>query len=144
MLATSEKCREATRPEASTSPVATVAAIPTVATVAALFAGELLRDGLERLVARNQLQKPRLLGLRLTRSYRQDDSALDVAFGVGLEYLTDRCAGGEQRAVEHAFGFLSTCGSPRPRAIGARAGELDFDPSGHSPPRYRLEDSSLH
>ena len=119
-----------------------VGAVATVAvatgTVAAFAAGLGLDDSLKGLVAADHFEHASLLGLGLALGDRENTGAIHLGFGVCLQDHADGGTLGEQRAVKHAFGFLGTCSSPRPRAVWARAGELDFDPAGHRRPRYLL------
>ena len=119
--------------------VATIATGP-VATgaVATITASLRLDDSFEGLVAADHLEHAGLLRLGLALADREDAGAIHLRFSVCLQDHADYGALGKQRANEHAFGFLGTCSSPRPRAVWARAGELDFDPAGHGRPRYLL------
>ena len=51
---------------------------------------------------------------------------------------------GQDRAVEDASRLPGAGGAPRPRAVGARARELDLDPAGHGLQPYLVASGSLH
>ena len=126
----------ATRPAITTGSVSARRAVTTIAAVtpvAALSSRQLLCDGLERLVIGDVVEQTGLLGLLLAGRHRQDRHAIELDLGVGFQYGPDLCAIGQQRAVEHPFGYSGSGSAPRPGTIRARAGELDFDPSGHRP-----------
>ncbi|MEO9224090.1 MAG: hypothetical protein ABI276_03775, partial [Acidimicrobiales bacterium] len=60
-----------------------------------------------------------------------DGQPLDVRLDVRSQDIAYRSPVGEQGTVERAFRLLGASRTPRPTAIGTRAGEFDFDPAGH-------------
>jgi hypothetical protein len=118
-----------------------VRAVPTVAIVTAatlatvvvpaVLADELLSDGLEGLVLSKQLEPRGLLPAASPTRDGQDGDALDLEFGFGLDDVTDLRITRQDVAVDHSLGLSGAGGAPRPRAIGARARQLDLDPTGH-------------
>ena len=75
--------------------------------------------------------RPDFSAFSLVVRHRQDRHAVELDFGVGLEHRTDLGTGGQQRTIEYTFWLACSGSAPGPRAVLARAGELDFDPSGH-------------
>ena len=88
-------------------------------------------DRLERPLRADDLEQLRLLAGALGRQDRQDGDAVDVHVGVDPQHVADlRCAR-EDRALDNALGLAGAGCPPGPRAVGARAGQLDLDPAGH-------------
>ncbi|MEY2469101.1 MAG: hypothetical protein QOF21_1799 [Actinomycetota bacterium] len=62
----------------------------------------------------------------LGRQERQDDDAVDLLLHLGPQDVAGLGTSRQQRLGDHAFGFPSAGGTPRPGTIPARARELDF------------------
>jgi hypothetical protein len=74
-------------------------ATPTVAPVTSIVAislGQLLRDCFERLVALQEIEQSRLLGLVLGRRHREDRVALELHLGVCLQHRAGLRTGRQQ------------------------------------------------
>jgi hypothetical protein len=111
--------------------VATVRAIRSIAPGALMAGSQRLDDRLEGAAGGEELDALGLLTVALRGQHRGDRDAVDVHVGIGSYDVADLAPAREQRSVEAALRLTSAGGAPRPRAIGARAGQLDFDPAGH-------------
>ena len=108
------------------------------AIIGAATTGALLHDRFERFLGRQELQQIGAGRLLLWWNDGQHPNALDVVLGLDPQLIADRGSSREDRSVEHATWFTRPGCAPGPRAVGARAGELDLDARRHGQPRYTL------
>src|SRR5262245_44315527 len=92
---------------------------------------ECLRHRLETRPGAEEFEALRFLAGTLRGQHGDDRDAVDVEIGVGPQDVAGLGPARQQRTVEEAPGLTCPGGAPRPRAVGARARQLDFDPAGH-------------
>ena len=61
----------------------------------------------------------------------QDRDAFEVDVGFDLHHIADLRSRREQATLDDTARLARACRAPRPRAVGARAGELDLHPARH-------------
>jgi hypothetical protein len=81
---------------ASRRTITSRAGAATIAAVVSIALGQLLSDCLERPIALDQVEHPRLGGLLSRGRHRQDGVALELDFGVGLQHRTHLGVGWQQ------------------------------------------------
>ena len=120
-----------------------VTAVTAVSTLAAVTLGTRFDHRFERLLAREELEHVGVLGLFARRDHRLHLDAVEHLLDLHLQHVTDGRSGWQQGGIHLPVGLAGASGAPRPRAVGERARQLDFNPAGHLRQRYRFAAGEL-